>query len=188
MTRADDDRAVRLERYRPYLQLLARIQIDRRLQGKIDLSGVVQQTLIEANRALFRVRPHQAAPLTAWLRRILANNLADEARKFGAAKRDLEREQSLEEALASSSARLDGWLASDQSTPSQKAVHNERALQLAHALNELPEAQRDALILQHWHNCTLAEIAERMDRTPAAVAGLLKRGLIRLRSVLTEED
>ena len=62
-----------LERYRDYLHLLARLQLDSRLRGKIDLSGVVQQTLLEAYRS---GRRGQAAPL-AWLRRILANNLGD---------------------------------------------------------------------------------------------------------------
>jgi RNA polymerase sigma factor (sigma-70 family) len=57
----------------------------------------------------------------------------------------------------------------------------ERAVRLAEALGRLPEAQREAIVLQTWHQCTLAEIAERMGRTRAAVAGLLKRGLSQLR-------
>lgn len=188
MAREDDDRGAHFERYRPYLQLLARVQLDRRLQGKVDLSGVVQQTLLEAHRAEFRARPGTSEALTAWLRRILANNLADEVRKWSAGKRDLGRERSLEAELAQSSAKLEGWLAADHSTPSQAAQRNERAVRLAEALAGLPEAQREALILQHWHGCTLAEIAERLDRTPAAAAGLLKRGLERLRTILTEEE
>ena len=73
------------------------------------------------------------------------------------------------------------WLAAEQSSPSQQVEQHEQSLRLARALAALPEAQREALVLQHWHGWTLAQIGERMNRTPAAVAGLLKRGLKGLR-------
>src|SRR5207244_272650 len=78
-----------LDRYRKYLELLARVQTDRRLQGKIDLSGVVQQTLLEAHGMLPRFHAKSEEEIAAWLRRILANNLADEVRKLKTAKRDV---------------------------------------------------------------------------------------------------
>jgi RNA polymerase sigma-70 factor (ECF subfamily) len=171
-----------LERWRDYLCLLARVQVDPRLAGKIDLSGVVQQTLLEAFQQ--PVPPGLAGQEAPWLRRILANNLADALRKLHAGKRDIGRERSLEAALDASSARLEAWLAADQSSPSQRAEHNEQSLHLAAALARLPEAQRESLVLQHWHGWTLAQIAERLGRTKAAVAGLIKRGLQQLREQL----
>jgi RNA polymerase sigma-70 factor (ECF subfamily) len=48
----------------------------------------------------------------------------------------------------------------------------------------LPEAQREALVLQHWHGWSLAQIAEHLGRSKAAAAGLIKRGLQQLRSHL----
>jgi RNA polymerase sigma-70 factor (ECF subfamily) len=172
------------EHFRDYLTMLARTQVDPRLRGKIDLSGVVQQTLLEADQKHpdFGDDCQQAA----WLRRVLANNLADELRKLAAAKRDAGRERSLEQALNASSARLDQWLAAEQSSPSEHVAKHEQALRLAAALEQLPEAQREALILQHWHGWKLAEIAEHMGRTRAAVAGLLKRGLQQLREQLPD--
>src|SRR5947209_2696969 len=171
-----------LERYRAYLHLLAGAQLDPRLRGKIDLSGVVQQTLLEAHQAACQA---QVPPL-AWLRRILANNLGDEIRKLTTAKRDVSREQSLEAALEASSARLDAWLAAEQSSPSAQLQREEQALRLAQALAELPEAQREALVLQHWHGWSLAAIAQHLERSPAAVAGLVQRGLAQLRTLLHE--
>lgn len=182
----DQDRD--LECYRDYLAMLARLQLDPRLQGKIDLSGVVQQTLLEAYQALPRFQAQEPAQQTAWLRRILANNLADEIRKLGTRKRDLVRERSLEAALDESSARLAQWLAADQASPSQQLVQQEQTLRLAAGLANLPEAQREALVLQHWHGWTLAEIAQQMGRSRAAVAGLLKRGLQQLRLTLHEME
>jgi RNA polymerase sigma-70 factor (ECF subfamily) len=173
-----------LERYRAYLHLLARLQLAPALRAKIDLSGVVQQTLLEAHQALGKLPHHSTAPRGAWLRRILANNLADEIRKLGTGKRDRARERSLEAALEQSSSSLEGWLAAEQSSPSQRAERHEQAVRLAEALAQLPEAQREALVLQHWHGWSLAHIARHLDRSPAAVAGLLKRGLRHLRTQL----
>jgi RNA polymerase sigma-70 factor, ECF subfamily len=80
-----------LERFRDYLHLLARLQLGPKLQGKFDASDVVQQTLLEAyvKRDQFR---GSDAERPAWLRQILAHNLADALRAFGQAKRDAGRE------------------------------------------------------------------------------------------------
>src|SRR5262249_27027747 len=121
-----------------------------------------------------------------WLRRVLANNLADELRKLAAVKRDVGRECSLEAALDASSARLEQWLAVEQSTPSGRVGKHEQARRLAAGLEQLPEAQREALVLQHWHGWKLGEIAEHLGRTRAAVAGLIKRGLQQLRAHFDE--
>ena len=182
-----DGAATLLERYRKYLALLARLQLDRRLQGKVDLSGVVQQTLLEAYRMLPRFHAKTQQDMAAWLRRILANNLADEVRKLGTAKRNARRERSLEAALEESSARLGAWLAAEQSTPSQQAQREEQALRVADALASLPDAQREALELQHWHGWSVAQIAEHMGKSRSAVAGLIKRGLEQLRRTMHDE-
>jgi RNA polymerase sigma-70 factor (ECF subfamily) len=182
------DRDQEARRWRDYLSVLARVQLDPGLRGKIDLSGVVQQTVLEAYQKRSGLEPASPAQELAWLRKILANNLADELRKLATGKRDLARERSLEAALAKSSARLEGWLAAEQSSPSQRAERNEEALRLATALEQLPEAQREALVLQHWHGWSLARIAEHLGRSRAAVAGLIKRGLQQLRTQLQEPE
>src|SRR5262245_38968539 len=110
-----------VEPYREYLCLLARMQVAPRLQAKIDVSGVVQLTLLEAHRAADQLRAQNEPQRAAWLRRILVNNLADELRKFAAGKRDVGRERSLEAALEQSSSRLEAFLAAEQSSPSQRA-------------------------------------------------------------------
>jgi RNA polymerase sigma-70 factor (ECF subfamily) len=183
-TPADPRDVTELEHYRQYLILLARTQIDAGLRDAVDVSGVVQQTFLEAHRRIdhFRGRtPEQAA---AWLRQILAHNIADAFRALGAAKRDLRRRRSLDDELARSSALLGGLLAGDQSSPSLRLRRQERAVLVANAMAELPEYQRQALVLQYWHGWTVDRIAARLGRTPAAVAGLLKRGLKQLRGVL----
>ena len=169
------------EKYREYLRFFAGLQLDNRLNGKVDLSGVVQQTLLEAYQAEAQFRSLPPDKREAWLIQVLTNNLQDEIRKARSDKRDARREKSLQDAIEQSSLRLQDLLAGNDSAPAARLERQEKALRLAEALNHPPEAQRDALVLQHWQGCTLAEIAERMGRTRAAVAGLLKRGLSQLR-------
>ncbi len=176
-----------LEQFRAYLHLLARQRLDGRLRTKLDASDVVQQTLLQAHQALAQFRGRTAAEQAAWLRQILAHNLAHAARDLGRAKRDAARERSLQAELDQSSARLEAWLAAEQSSPSQQAVHNERLLRLADALEALPEPQREALILHYWQGCSLPDIGRELGRSPAAVAGLVHRGLKKLRALLREE-
>jgi RNA polymerase sigma-70 factor (ECF subfamily) len=177
-----------LERFRAYLRLLARLQLDPRLQGKLDPSDVVQQTLLQALQALDRFQHRSDAELAAWLRQILAHNLANAARDLGRAKRAVARECSLEAALEQSSARLEAWLAAEQPSPSQQAERKEQVLRLAEALGSLPEAQREALTRRYLQSWSLDDIGRHLGRSPAAVAGLIKRGLKQLRLLLHESE
>jgi RNA polymerase sigma-70 factor (ECF subfamily) len=177
-----------LEPFRAYLRLLARLHLAPQLRGKLDPSDVVQQTLLQAYQALDQFRGQSEAERAAWLRQILANNLARALRDFGRGRRDIAREQSLQAALDDSSARLEAWLAADQSSPSRRVEQGEQALRLAEALGQLPEAQREALILQHWQGLSLAEIGGQLGRGPEAVAGLIKRGLKLLRELMRESE
>jgi len=183
---ADKDKQV-LEQYRAYLRLLARLHLDPRLRGKLDPSDIVQQTLLQAFQGLTQFRGKTPGELAAWLRQILARNLALAVRDFARGKRDIAREQSLQQAIDASSSRLDAWLASEETSPSQRAIANEQALRLADALEKLPDAQREALVLQHWQGWSLAQIGDHLGRSPEAVAGLIKRGLKQLRTLMKEE-
>ena len=182
------DRDLAVESFRAYLLLLARLQLGDRLKGKLDASDLVQQTLLDAHRQRHQFRGHSAAEMAAWLRRMLACNLADAQRALGREKRDVARERSLEAALEQSSGCLESWLAAEQSSPSARVVRGEELTRLADALESLPEAQREALVRHYWQGKTLAAVAAELERTPAAVAGLLQRGLKTLRTLLTEPE
>jgi RNA polymerase sigma-70 factor (ECF subfamily) len=176
-----------LDKFRPYLALLVHHRLDGRFRGKLDASGVVQQTLFEAHQGRQDFRGTTEAELAAWLRRILVRNLTDEVRRLGAGKRDLARERSIGDAVERSASNLAGWLAQDQSSPSQQAVRQEQLVELAEALTRLPEDQRTAVELHHLEGHSLAEVGRRMQRSKEAVAGLLFRGLKRLRELLRQE-
>ena len=156
------------------------------LASKLDASDLVQQTLLKAHAARSEFRGHSAGELVAWLRQILTRTLANELRSLGQAKRSVGAERSLEADLDASSCRLDAWLAASQTSPSERMQRGERAAALAVAVDSLPPDQREVVLLKHCHGLPLAEIAASTNRTTAAVAGLLRRGLARLRELLGE--
>ena len=176
-----------LEPFRPYLRVLAQVHLDSRLRGKLDPVDVVQQVLLRACMAFDQLRDRSPAVVTAWLRKILARTLADVVRDFERDRRDIDRERSLEAALDRSSAQLGVFLAADQSSPSERAARNEELLRLADALCALPDDTREAVVLKHCRDWTVAEIAAHLGRTPAAVASLLHRGLKQLRGLLHDQ-
>jgi RNA polymerase sigma-70 factor (ECF subfamily) len=177
-----------LEPFRKYLRILANVHLDARLRGKLDPSDVVQQTMLRACVGFDQLRAREPAAVAAWLRKVLARTLADAVRDLERAKRDIGRERSLENAIDQSASGLEAWLAADQSSPSERAEKNEQLLRLADALCALPDGAREAVVLKHCRDWTLAEIAEHLGRTPSAVASLLHRGLKQLRQLLHEGD
>ena len=174
-----------LERYRAYLTLLARLQIGRRLQGKVDCADLVQDTFLEAARHFARFRGQTETELAAWLRQILAGCLAHLVRRYcGTQARDVRLERVLEDELDQSSRAIDRGLIAEQSTPSQRASRREQAVLLADALACLPADYREVLVLRHFQGLTFPEVAARMGRSLDSVEKLWVRALPRLRRAL----
>lgn len=170
-----------LVRYGDYLRLLARLHLDARLHRKLDPSDVVQQTLLKAHQNADQFRGQSQGEMAAWLRRILANTMTDLLRKH---KYELAGPAPLEQSIEQSSARLEAWLHAEQSSPSEQAMRQENLIQLAEALAQLPTDQREAIEYHHLKGWPVNDIARHLERTEASVAGLLRRGLKRLRELL----
>lgn len=174
------------ERYRGFLLLLARSQWDAVLRSWGDPSDLVQLTLLEAHEKRETFRGDTPAAFAVWLRAILSHNLFDLGRALRRGKRDVRLKQSLDAALAESSARLGLSLALDDPSPSKLAAAAEQLDRLAEALTKLPADQLEAVTLHHLRGASLEVIAEQMGRTKPAVAGLLRRGLKQLGELLGE--
>ena len=164
-----------LENYRHYLHLLARLEIGRTLQAKLDASDLVQDTLLEANETQF----------VCWLRQIMAASLANLLRRYlGTQGRDVRLERQLAVQLDQSSRLLDRGLIDPGSSPSQQASRREQAVLLADALARLPEDYREVIILRHLQGLSFAEVSSRMERSLDSVEKLWMRGLACLRQVM----
>lgn len=169
-----------IDLYREVLYVTAQLDCDRGLQGKVDLSGVVQQTLLEAHQQRNEFRGGSEAEWLAWLRRILSNNLKDEIRRIQRAGYDAR----LDISINRTSAVLDAILAAGHTPPDAQAIKNEEWLILTRALLQLTAEQRQAVMHHYLQKATLNEVAVEMGKSREAVAGLIHRGLLRLRELM----
>lgn len=171
-----------LESYSNYLTLLARVQIGRRIQGKVDANDVVQEVFLEAHRQIANFRGTSERELVAWLRRILAGQLALTLRRYlGTKGRDVNLERELGAQLDQSSHAMDGGFVATTSTPSQHVSRREQAVLLADALDKLPADYREVIILRHLESLPFAEVATHMGRSEDSVQKLWVRALASLR-------
>lgn len=174
-----------LELFRNYLELLARLQISRRLRGKIDAADLVQETFLDAHAGFARFRGTTEAELAGWLRQILTSNALSLARRyFGTQRRNVRLEREWADELEQSSRALHLGLIAPQSSPSQQAVKREQAVLLADALKHLPEDYREAIVLRQLEGLSFPEVAQRMERSLDSVKKLWMRALTRLRHEL----
>ncbi len=172
-----------LEQYRAPLRQQAQHRVDPRWQARADESDLVQLTLFTATNAFPAFRGESESELQAWLEAILQQHLAAMARLHLQA----EKRSVIREAGAPSDDSQGGWQPSATGpTPSGLVMQGEMRTQIEQALAVLPWDQREAVRLRFLHDWSTEQIAEFLDKTERAVAGLIYRGLGRLRSALGE--
>ncbi len=176
-----------LSSYRKYVVFLARTQLHHHMQGKADPSDLAQEVFLAAHGNIADFRGESAEQFAAWLRGILSNTLAMHVRKFlGTQKRDPRLEQRLNQSLASATGFLQSQIAGDVTSPSQHFARNEAFLQLAAALEGLPDDYRQVIVLRHVEGLPFTEIAKAMGRSVDSVEKLWVRGLAKLKTTMGE--
>jgi RNA polymerase sigma-70 factor, ECF subfamily len=169
-----------LAQYENYLRLMARALTGATLKSRLASSDIVQDAFLEAHRDFTGFVGRSEGELLAWLRQILARNLADSARHQKAALRDHRRQQSLDSLLNQSSTSVHEALAATGTTASAVASRRERAVLLADALEALPQDYREVVILRNLEGLRFSEVALRMGRSSGAVRMLWARAIERL--------
>jgi RNA polymerase sigma-70 factor (ECF subfamily) len=163
-----------LEEYRPYLLAIANQQLPSGLNGKIAPSDLVQHTIIEGFTQFVTFRGTSREELARWLRQILLNHLANTAKAYHRAKREVEREQEADSQLTNLR----------QLSPSGEAMSREEQALLAAAIERLPESYRQAIQMRHQENLPFAEIGQRLGRSDEAARKLWARAVVRLKEEL----
>jgi len=172
--------------YRNYLRLLARASLDVDLRVRGDPSDAVQEALLRAYQGIREFRGTTEAELVAWLKRIMANHLADHRRRHGAQVRDHARERPLDATLDRSSLALRRLLGAGGESPSAFAHRREQEVLVADALAELGDDAREVIVLRSLQELEWADVGRRMARSPDAARVLWARALRRLGKILRE--
>lgn len=168
--------------HRPYLRRLAELRLDPRLGPRVDASDVVQEAHLEALRRLGAYLERRPLPFRLWLRQI-ACDCALKARRhhLGTARRDAAREVALPE---QSSLALAEQLAAGGSTPSRQLDRRELARRLRQAVEQLPEADREVILLRHFEGLSNQEVGCLLGVDPGTVSKRHGRALLRLHRLL----
>ena len=171
--------------YRSYLLSIAVARLDPRLRARCNPSDVVQETLLEAYRDFHQFRGGLEREFLAWIRQILANNLARMVEQHLLTdKRDMRREKQIER-FSPSGSRLelrDNWLADEHPSPSSIFRRQEELTTLLDRISKLPSHYRDVLLLRHIEDLPFEQVAVRLGKSVGAVRMIWLRALETLRN------
>jgi RNA polymerase sigma-70 factor (ECF subfamily) len=176
-----------LARHRDRLTLMIRLRLDRRLQGRIDPSDVVQDAYVEATERFLDYVRDPAMPFFLWLRFLTAQKLLVLHRHhLGVQMRDAGREISLYHGALpeASSAALAAQLVGRRTTPSEAAIRAEMQVRLQEALNGMDPIDREVLALRHFEQLTNGETARVLGLRESAASQRYARALLRLKDIL----
>jgi RNA polymerase sigma-70 factor (ECF subfamily) len=172
------------ERHRERLRRMVLLRMDRRVQGRIDASDVIQDAFLEATRRLGGFLENPRMPFYLWLRFLAAQRLVQlHRRHLGAEVRDAGREISLYRGTLpeATSAALAEQLVSQRSSPSQAAMRVEMKMRLQEALNAMEPADREVLALRQFEGLRNQQVAQILGVSEAAASQRYVRALERLK-------
>ena len=166
---------------------MIKLRLDRRLQGRVDPSDVIQEVYLEVSRQIGDYLRDPAMPFFLWLRFLVAQRLQEQHRRhLGAQARDATREVSLYRGPMpeATSAALAAQLIGRRTSPSQAAIKAELKIRLQEALNSMEDLDREVLALRHFEQLTNAETARVLGIKESTACNRYIRALERLKKIL----
>jgi len=176
-----------LARHRDRLRRMVALRLDRRLQGRVDASDVIQEASLEAVRRLPEYLENPTMPFFLWLRFLTGQRLLEQHRiHLGAQARDAGREIALYHGALpeTTSAALAAHLLGHLTSPSAAAIRAERRIRMQEVLNTLDPIDREVLALRHYEQLSNAEVAAVLGLDKSAASKRYARALVRLKEIL----
>jgi RNA polymerase sigma-70 factor (ECF subfamily) len=173
---------------RPRLRRMVAFRLDRRLQGRVDPSDILQESFIDAARRLPEYAKNPSIPFFIWLRRLTGQRLIEQHRRhLGAQARDVTREISIYQGAfpQATTADLAASLLGTFTSPSQAAIRIEQKQRLQDALDSLEPIDREILVLRHFEQLSNGEVSEVLSLAKSAASKRYVRAMERLKDVLT---
>lgn len=180
-----------LERHRESLRRMIRARIDPVLGRRIDASDVVQDVLLEASQRLQDYLQDPKLPFGLWLRHLARDRMIDLHRRHRlAARRSIDREQSLNVSAENSQSSLDlmAMLVNQDLTPAAASLKKELEQQFLAAVEQLEEHDRDMILMRHFEGLSNSEVADLLELSPSAAGMRYLRALRRLRLLLGQPE
>ncbi|HLU48150.1 MAG TPA: sigma-70 family RNA polymerase sigma factor [Planctomycetota bacterium] len=180
-----------LARHRPALRRAVDLRLDPALAGRLDASDIVQEAFLVASERLKSYLADGSMPFHLWLRRIALDRMIDAHRRHrGAGRRSVDRERRLEKRrdLGASSGELIAELEASGLTPVAAALRREMADRVLEAMEQLPEKDRELLLMRHFEQLSNREVARALGIGDAACGMRYLRALRRLRDILEQSE
>jgi len=180
-----------MDRHRDSLRRLVQMRLDRKIQQRVDVSDIVQDVLVEANRRLKDYLHDGTMPFHLWLRHIARDRIIDAHRRHRAsAKRSVDREFKL--AVPSgqdqSSIQLAAQLGDQRITPAAAALQKELVAHVEGMMSKLDEADCEVIVMRHYEQLTNQEVAQALGLTEPAASMRYLRAVRKLRALMNGEE
>lgn len=186
----DDARNQLMDRHRDTIRRIVQMRLDRKIQRRVDVSDVVQDVLIEANRRLEDYIKNPVLSFRVWLRQIARDRIIDAHRRHRqSAKRSVDREQAMAppSGLDESTFDLASQLCDPELTPAARATQAELARKVEASLADLNEQDCEIIVMRHYEKLTNQEVAQALELTEPAASMRYLRAIRRLKDMLAGE-
>jgi RNA polymerase sigma-70 factor, ECF subfamily len=180
-----------LDRHREALRRMVGLRLDKQIARRVDVSDVVQDVLVEANRRLADYMNNPVMAFHLWIRQIARDRIIDAHRRHRvSAKRSVDREQPIvaQANIDHSTLELAGQLCDPELTPAAAATAQELALHVQQSIGLLEERDREIILMRHYEQLSNQDIAQVLGLTEPAASMRYLRALKRLRKILAPDS